>query len=492
MKPANDLFELISSMSKSEKRYFILSSGLQKGDKIYLDLFKAMGKQKVYDENKFRLTNKGKIFLNNFAYNKNHLYRLIMKSLVNYNYSTTADGKMHSLIAECWILFNKAMYKRYFKALAKAKEHAYKFEKYGYLLQILDMEKIIIPKKLIQKTKSEELMQEVYDAAEKMVNIFEYSRTAGLLLNNFRYYGLSREQKHSEALDKLTSAEIMQSPESAKSIRALEAYHRVKEIYYGIKADNINQYSSQLTRYRIVTENPAPFKDYILHYPINILYSLAESCIHLGKTGEAESFLKILSNEVQKEKYSQEDFEVFRDHLYLKIFLKREEIQKAAKMIPKLEKIMIKFRDKLQIDTELSIMYYIVLCRIEEKNFSKALAAANRLLSHPLLEKRSDYECYLKIMYLIIHFELKNNDLLRYLLISTYRYLRKHEKLFKTEQLVMEFIRRLQGVKSEDDLNFLFKKLSKDLDKLKKDRYEKNAFEYFDLHKWVNTKLTGN
>lgn len=489
VKPANDLFELICQMSKNEKRFFVLSSGLQKGDKIYLELFKAMEKQTEYDENKFRLKNKGKKFLNNFAYNKNHLYKLIMKSLINYNYSTTADGKMHSLIAECWVLFNKAMYKRYFKTLAKAKEYAYKYEKYGYLLQILDMEKIIIPKKMIQKTKSEELMQEVYEAAEKMVNIFEYSKTAGMLLNNFRYYGLSRNEKHTEGLDKITGEGKMLSPENAKSIRALEAYHRVKEIYYGIKADNINQYRSQLARYKIVTENPLPFRDYILHYPINILYSLTESCIYLDKTVEAESYLKILYNEVQKEKFSTDDFEIFRDYLYLKIYLKQGEIQKAARMIPRLEKVLVRYKDKLQIDTELSILYHITVCRIEEKNFTKALTAANRILSHPLLNKRSDYECYIKILYLIIHFELKNYELLRYLLISTYRYLRKHEKLFKTELLIIKFIRRLQGVKTEDDLNFLFSRLSKNLEKLKKDRYEKNAFEYFDLLKWVNGKL---
>lgn len=489
MRPASDLFELICQMSKNEKRYFVLSSGIQKGDKIYLELFKALEKQTVYDEKIFRQKNNGKSFLKNFAYNKTHLYKLIMKTLINYNYSDTADGKMHALIAECWVLFNKAMYKRYFKALAKAKEFAYKYEKFGYLLQILDMEKIIIPKKMIQKAKSEELMQEVYDAAEKMINIFEYSKTAGLLLNNFRYYGLSRNEKQTEGLDKITSAGLLQSPENAKSIRALEAYHRVKEIYYGIKADSISQYRSQLARYKIVTENPEPFKEYILHYPINILYSLTESCIYLNKTSEAEAFLKTLYREVQKEKFSLEDFEIFRDYLYLKIYLKQGEVQKSVKMIPKLEKVLVKYRDKLQIDTELSILYYIVLCRIEEKNFSKALAAANRLISHPLLNKRSDYECYVKIMYLIIHFELKNYDLLRYLLISTYRYLRKHEKLFKTEQLVIEFIRRLQTVKSEDDLNFLFKSLSKNLDKLKKDKYEKNAFEYFDLYKWVTGKL---
>jgi len=78
---------------------------------------------------------------------------------------------------------------------------------------------------------------------------------------------------------------------------------------------------------------------------------------------------------------------------------------------------------------------------------------------------------------------------LKHLLISTYRYLCKHEKLFKAEQLVIDFIRKLQKVKTDDDLIFNFSILSKNLSQIKEDKYEKNAFEYFDLLKWVEGKL---
>ena len=50
MKYSNDVHELISNMDKNEKRYFVLNSSLQKGEKIYLKLFRAIEKQKNYDE----------------------------------------------------------------------------------------------------------------------------------------------------------------------------------------------------------------------------------------------------------------------------------------------------------------------------------------------------------------------------------------------------------------------------------------------------------
>jgi len=92
-------------------------------------------------------------------------------------------------------------------------------------------------------------------------------------------------------------------------------------------------------------------------------------------------------------------------------------------------------------------------------------------------------------MNLVIHFELKNFELLRYLLISTYRFLYKREKLFKVELLVLEFIRKLPKVKNEHELSFLFIRMQKELKKLKPDKFEKNAFEYFDFSQWVNSKV---
>ena len=485
----NDLFILIKSMDKNERRYFKLNSELQKGNKTYIELFTQLSKESTYNEKLFKEKHKGKRFIKNFAYNKNHLYTLLIRSLTNYSHTSTADGKIHAMIAECWILFNKAMYQRYFRALARAKKFAYRHEKFGYLLQILDMERIIIPKRLLQKIKADEILTEAKDAAGKMMRIFEYGRTASMLLNNFRYFGLSRDESQTEELERITAAGIMSDIKNADSTRAMEAYYRVQEISSGMKADNEIKHSALKKRYEIVTSNPHPFKDYILNYPINILYALTECCLALNRTNEAESYLDKLYSEVKNEKFSLEDFEIFREYLYLRIHLNKGEIDKAVKLIPRLEGILMKYKDKLQIDTELSILYHITICRIEEKNFSKALIAANNLLSHPLLSKRSDYESYIQVLNLVIHFELKNYELLRHLLVRTYRYLCKHEKLFKTEQLIIEFIRKLQKVKTDDDLNFNFRTLSKKLNRLRNDKYEKNAFEYFDLLKWVNSRL---
>jgi hypothetical protein len=63
------LFDLIRSLTKSEKRYFRLYCSLQNGSKLYLDLYNKIEKQKSYNEkNLLELfkSNKGML-----AFNKN-------------------------------------------------------------------------------------------------------------------------------------------------------------------------------------------------------------------------------------------------------------------------------------------------------------------------------------------------------------------------------------------------------------------------------------
>ena len=209
----------------------------------------------------------------------------------------------------------------------------------------------------------------------------------------------------------------------------------------------------------------------------------------LGRTEEAEKYLsRITEMRGQNEDaVSAMDHNIAAAFIEFRILLKKGQVKSAAAKIPKLYELLSIYQNKILVDTELSILFNIVKCWMLEGNFPEALRAANFLMSHPLLDKRADYESYLRIMNLIIHFEMKNYELLRYLIISTYRFLSKREKLYRLEMLVLEFIRKLPEVKNDDDLAFSFELFKKKLIVLKKDRYERNAFEYFDFLSWVES-----
>ncbi len=59
------LKELINTMTKSEKRCFKLTAGLQRGKKNYVELMDAISKQKEYNESKLLKKFEGRSFIKN-------------------------------------------------------------------------------------------------------------------------------------------------------------------------------------------------------------------------------------------------------------------------------------------------------------------------------------------------------------------------------------------------------------------------------------------
>lgn len=120
MKPSNELFDLIKSLTKSEKRFFKLHSALQSGEKNYLRIFDAIDKQKAYDEDAIKQQFARETFIRHFPSEKNHLYKLILKALRAYHAESSIGGLLKQHINNIEILFGKALYTEAGKILQRA------------------------------------------------------------------------------------------------------------------------------------------------------------------------------------------------------------------------------------------------------------------------------------------------------------------------------------------------------------------------------------
>jgi hypothetical protein len=132
MKPSTELFKLITSLTKSEKRFFKLTSSLQSGEKNYLKIFDYIEIQESYDEYALKEEFKGQNFIKHLPSEKNHLYRLILKSLRAYYGDYTVSSALKQEIKNVEILYNKALYKECEKFVTRAKQSAKKHEKFYY------------------------------------------------------------------------------------------------------------------------------------------------------------------------------------------------------------------------------------------------------------------------------------------------------------------------------------------------------------------------
>ena len=63
MKPTNQLFDIIKSLTPEEEKKFILLSSLQQGEKNYIKLYNFIQKQDSYDEDVVKSHFKNEIFI---------------------------------------------------------------------------------------------------------------------------------------------------------------------------------------------------------------------------------------------------------------------------------------------------------------------------------------------------------------------------------------------------------------------------------------------
>lgn len=137
-----DLFDLVRSMSKSEKRYFRLYCNLQNGEKHYLKLFTSIQSLTTYDEKLLRLQLANHPIAKHWAFNKKYLYDKIIESLGQIDSKLDDDIQINNLIKTFKILKSRGLHSQAMRFLSMSKKKAKKNNKYIKLLEILDLEYI--------------------------------------------------------------------------------------------------------------------------------------------------------------------------------------------------------------------------------------------------------------------------------------------------------------------------------------------------------------
>jgi hypothetical protein len=119
--PKSSLFELIYSLTTSEKRYlkqFINNSGETQSN--HAKLLNAIVKQEIPDEEKLKKKLKNTSIIKQWSRVKNYLYNYILRVLQNY-YQQDAEFEILNNLQQVFILYKKGIYEEAYKLLMKTK-----------------------------------------------------------------------------------------------------------------------------------------------------------------------------------------------------------------------------------------------------------------------------------------------------------------------------------------------------------------------------------
>jgi hypothetical protein len=143
------------------------------------------------------------------------------------------------------------------------------------------------------------------------------------------------------------------------------------------------------------------------------------------------------------------------------------------------------------LSTQQKIVWYFVIARFcfFKAAYPEAGRWLNRLIQIPNIDVSQDYQCYARIMNLVVAYESGNPDRIEHELRRAYYFLTKRNKVYKYEKIILEYIRQAFRVRSEREINELLVFMHRDLSAIFNDPFEENAFDAFNIITWLEGKI---
>lgn len=500
MKPTAELFDLIQSLTQTEKRFFKVyaSRHVIGGKNNYVKIFEAIEKQKVYDENKILKKFQQETFIKHFASEKYYLYNLVLDSLDAYHADSSVENRLYRMLHFSEILFKKSLYGACSKVLERAEKIAVTHDKFYEAVKIIARRRELIYKNPETANADYEiLIDDTFSAQEelfkKINNVQLMNRLYTRVFALYKRMGLVRNREAIARMEKLMNHPLLKNPSAALSPDALRYYYGAHIISSHATDDHEQCYRYNKELVRLIESDAEKISESKANY-ISALNGLLITCLRLKNFTGAESTL-IKLKELRKDKLVERSpdlqlrlFETYCTH-ELDYHIKTKSWGKGLNAVRDAETEMKKIGEIIDKGYQLVLWSNITAVFLGAKKYRDALKWNNLIINEQEKNIREDIICFARIVNLIIHFELDNVLQLPYLLKSAYRYLHKRNRIFRYENCMLNAIRDILKTKETTGLIPVFAKLKKELTPLLSDPFEKHLFEEVDIISWLEEKI---
>ncbi len=492
----DDLFQLIKSLGKGEKRNFKLymqrnSAGVEL--KV-VQLFDALDKMEEYDE-LVLLKKQRSISKQQLSNLKASLYKHILSSLRLIKDAENIDLQLHEMLDHARILYNKGLYLQSLHILDKAKHTARQFHQFTLLEQALFFEKKI---EAMYITRSMDARADVLADESSMVQqqLQLVNKLSNLSLQLYSWYirhGHARNKADRDAVEYFFKAHL---PEQAVHARGfyerLYLYQSYSWLGF-ICLDYLKYYKYSQRWVELYHQQPEMIQVETIQY-IKGMHNLLGAYYDLRNH---EKFYEALQQ--FRDFYSQpwvQGNQNYRIQTFIYLYL--SEIHRfylegafteGLEIVPEITTALEEF--ELYIDPHrVLVFYYKIACLyFGSGDQHTTIEYLNRII-HWKVDLRIDLQCYARLLHLIAHFELGNHELLPYLIKSVYRFMAKMENMSHVEEAMLKFLRESLQL-SLDEVRPKLQKLLSQLKRFENKASEARAFAYLDVVSWIESKLEG-
>lgn len=490
------LLQLIRSMTKAEKRHFKLyakrSSNTE--DLKFVQLFDVLDKMVDYKEETI-LKKVPSIKRTQLSNLKAHLYRQLLVSLRLLHGQENIDMQIRERLDYARVLYNKGLYQQSLKLLDKAKTMAEEANHNILTLEVVDFERLIESQYITRSidTRAEKLTGEAEDLNRVIGTSDQLSNLALRLYGLYLKVGYTRNVKDYYMVKEFFTVNLPHY-----DLERLTFYEKLylyqSHVWYNyIVQDFLNCYRYAQKWVDLFRGEP----EMILKQPDLYMKGMHNLLAALFNIRHHRKFVEVLEEVEEFAKHEKELKFTANTKLQLFLYVYSNKInrhflegrfQEGVKLVPEIEAGIKEFAYRMD-HHRILVLYYKIGCLYFGSGDNKnAIKYLNKIINFKDVNLREDIHCFARILNLIAHFELGNDDLVEYQIRSVYRFLAKMDDLHLVQQAVFKFLRKLSTI-YPDQLRGEFVKLHETLSKLVDEPFEKRPFLYLDIISWLESKI---
>ncbi len=487
----DDLYRLIQSMSKSEKRYFKLDTKKSGEQTNYLRLFDAINDMADYDEDKLKKKFQGEKFIKHLSQEKKYLYEAILRSMRNYNSDKSSLAQIKESLLDARYLYDRGLYDQSGKILKKVKKTATQFEDYLALLEIIKVELQLVNESQ-RKTVEEEIETLIKEKDEILLLVQEEFKHLDIYYRLFtkvaQKFELKDENNHKQ-LEAIAPFESLASQNPPQSKTAQRRLYQSLANYYQLIG---NYDKSHEYHYKVVEwwdDNLESRGEQSYRYLID-LSNYLQTSFYLGKTEHVSRLLEQLDK--GKPQNFREESVIFQKVTMNRLLyhLNHNEFDQALALVPTIETGLGKYKvnstSRLVLTINTSILFFV---KGQYENCKRWIEKITKMSKS---KNRQDLQCLARLLYLVAQYELGEIDTLDSNFRAVQRFFVGNSKLGKDsfELNALSHLKKIFNVPPSElnDVLIEFKSYMEEPDNTSNTKMKYPGLN--ELLLWVDSKLT--
>jgi tetratricopeptide (TPR) repeat protein len=491
----NDLFQLIKSLKGPEKRYVKLTISIQKGEKDYeilLDAYEKLRSDEEDPDKKIKKKFAGQPITNRLASFKHYLYQQILRCLRQYNQGKTLAIQINELIDFADILHNKRLFDQALKTLSKARKLAHSHHFPLAILKINQLE-VTVKKSLELPSELKNSLKDTFALSTQIISDYSEELTYEYHLNQIKTLNKSIKSARTDE-ESVPFLEIMSHPALSediypKTLYAKLYYHNAWLTFCHATGDHEKARHHAKEMLLLFESNPK-LKTEERNYYVTSIGNYLMTNIHVHDYSDYSPWITKL-RDLEATEFG-EEVQIFMNvtTYEMVMYLDSGQFHKGISMINTIEEGLEKYSGRITMIESMVMKYNVAYLYFGSENFKKSLGYINQLLNEYEKDIRLDIHCAARMIQILIHHELGNNDTVVHLANSTRRFLKKEGRNYVFEELFLQFFKKNAFLLNRfGDRKVAFTALLDDTLELKEDPFEKQVFDYFDYHSYFRSKI---